>query len=76
MARVNVYLPDELALEWRRVGINVSQITQNALRRELGRWKSDMWLRRVQVQRLSPVTHEQVLEALLQGDATAGGDRP
>jgi post-segregation antitoxin (ccd killing protein) len=74
MARVNVYLPDELAREWRAAGINISRITQVAVRRELARWKNDMWLRRVAVQRVSPVSHREVLGALMEDAATAGGD--
>jgi post-segregation antitoxin (ccd killing protein) len=75
MSRVNVYLPDELAHEWRTAGrTNLSQITQNAIRRELARWDTDMWLRRVTVQRGWNVSHQEVLGALLEDAATAGGD--
>jgi len=75
MARVNVYLPDELAREWRAAGLNVSRITQNALERELARWKTRMWLSRVTVQRGWEVTHQEVLAALREDAATAGGER-
>jgi len=75
MARINVYLPDELARDWRTVGINVSRLTQNALRRELARWRSDMWLRRVAVQRMEAVSHQDALGALLEDAATGGGDQ-
>lgn len=40
MARVNVYLPDDLASEVRRAGLPVSPICQNALREELTKMPS------------------------------------
>ena len=75
MARINVYLPDELARDWRTAGINVSRLTQTALRRELARWKCDMWLRRVAVQRMWAVSHQDTHGALLEDAATGGGDQ-
>jgi post-segregation antitoxin (ccd killing protein) len=75
MARANVYLPDELAREWRAEGLmNLSQVTQIAMRRELARWQTDAWLRRVTVQRGWEMTHEEALGALRGDAATAGGD--
>ena len=63
MARVNVYLPHELAREWRSAGrVNLSLITQIAIRRELARSNTELWLRRVTVLRGWDVTHAQVLE--------------
>lgn len=44
MARVNVYLPDDLAAEARAAGLNVSGITQEALRDALAARKVDAWL--------------------------------
>ena len=41
MARVNVYLPDDLAAEVRASGLNVSQVTQEALRAALGPMRMD-----------------------------------
>jgi hypothetical protein len=74
MARVNVYLPEKLAREWREAGFNISRITQVALERELAQWKTDRWLARVTVQRGWDVSHQQILEALREDAATAGGD--
>jgi hypothetical protein len=37
MARANVYLPDELHTRARAAGLNVSEITQRAIERELQR---------------------------------------
>jgi len=74
MARVNVYLPHELAREWRSAGrVNLSLITQIAIRRELARSNTELWLRRVTVLRGWDVTHAQVLEALQEEGATTGG---
>ena len=51
MARVNVYLPDDLAEEVKSVGLNVSKLTQEALRSalaasHLGDWRDDIGGRR------------------------------
>lgn len=64
MARVNVYLPDELAEEARSAGLNVSNITQEALRRELAGRQSSAWVARVRALPPLDVSHERVLEAL------------
>jgi post-segregation antitoxin (ccd killing protein) len=74
MARANVYLPDELAREWRRTGrMGLSQLTQIAMRRELARSQTDQWLLRVTVQRSWDVSHEMTTGAL-GADAAAGDD--
>ena len=44
MARVNIYLPDELAAEARAAGLNVSGLTQDAIRRSLDARATDDWL--------------------------------
>ena len=44
MARVNVYLPDDLAERARAHGLNVSALTQAAIRAELEGSATDMWL--------------------------------
>ena len=44
IARVNVYLPDDLAEEVRASGINVSHVTQEALRATLSPLRTDRWL--------------------------------
>lgn len=44
MARVNVYLPDDLAAQVRDADVNVSAVTQEALRRELDSRCTDAWL--------------------------------
>lgn len=64
MARVNVYLPDDLADEVRASGINVSQVTQEALRAVLSPIRTDSWLD--DVRRLGPtgVSSEDVAAAV------------
>ncbi len=44
MARVNVYLPDDLAAEARAAGLNVSGLTQAAIRDALAARRVDEWL--------------------------------
>lgn len=64
MSRVNVYLPDELAEEARREGLNVSAVTQDALRERLARLRTRAWLERVRRFPPADVAHDQVMEAL------------
>jgi post-segregation antitoxin (ccd killing protein) len=63
MARINVYVPDELARAAREAGLNVSSLTQAALKNALAPHATNAWLRS-----LTPIqtgaTHEQVMEAL------------
>lgn len=44
MARLNVWVPDELAARARAEGLNVSALTQAALQAELDRHATDQWL--------------------------------
>ena len=44
MARVNVYLSDDLAAEAKAAGLNVSKLTQDALRSALAARRVDEWL--------------------------------
>ena len=44
MARVNVYLPDELAEQARAADLNVSGLTQDAIRRALDARAVNDWL--------------------------------
>jgi post-segregation antitoxin (ccd killing protein) len=74
MARVNVYLPDELVRAWRAGGrTNLSQLTQIAIRQELARSDTEMWLLRVNVQRGWDLSHEEALAALLEDAARTEG---
>ncbi len=44
MPRVNIYLPDDLAAAVRAAGINLSSLTQEAIRRHLAGRTTDAWL--------------------------------
>jgi post-segregation antitoxin (ccd killing protein) len=64
MARVNVYLPDDLARQAKAAHLNISSVTQEALKRELaaGAWNS--WLERLKELPSVDVSNEAVLQAL------------
>jgi len=64
MARVNVYLPDDLAAEVKAAGLNVSNLTQQALRRALATNEVDRWLAGAAAMRPLGIRHETVLEAV------------
>lgn len=75
MPRVNIYLPDDLAAAVRAAGINLSALTQEALRRHLAGRTTDAWLAT-----LDPaparVSHEDALaelEAVREEPATRHG---
>ncbi len=63
MPRVNIYLPDDLAAAVRAAGINLSSLTQEAIRRHLAGRTTDAWLAT-----LDPapalVSHEDALAAV------------
>jgi post-segregation antitoxin (ccd killing protein) len=44
MPRVNIYLPDDLAAAVRAAGLNLSSLTQDAIRRHLSGRTTDAWL--------------------------------
>lgn len=64
MARVNVYLPDDLVEEVRAAGLNVSNVSQQALRRELAGRRSTDWLDRLETLPRLAVSHEDALNAV------------
>jgi post-segregation antitoxin (ccd killing protein) len=64
MARLNVYLPDELALRVKGADLNVSAITQQALEQALAGRATNAWLASLRDLPPTGVTHEQVIEAL------------
>jgi len=64
MARVNVYLPDDLARASQEAGLNVSSLTQVALRQALAARATNRWLELVVAAPATGVTHEQVMQAL------------
>jgi hypothetical protein len=64
MARLNVYVPDDLAARSREAGLNVSALTQQALTAALAGGQTDAWLSSLPRRRREPVPLEAVLEAL------------
>ncbi len=64
MARVNIYLPDELAARVRVAGLNVSGIAQEALKDALAAESTNRWLDRLEQLPRSEVSHERVIEAI------------
>ena len=64
MARINVYLPDELAGEAKQAGINISALTQDAVRSALGAARIDQWLDELEALRPTGVTHEDVVASV------------
>ncbi|HZI98633.1 MAG TPA: type II toxin-antitoxin system CcdA family antitoxin [Actinomycetales bacterium] len=63
MARLNVYLPDELAAQVRAAGLNLSALTQDAVRRSLAGLSTDDWLAKLPTPS-GQATHDQVMDAL------------
>ncbi len=63
MARVNVYLPDDLASAARAAGLNLSSLTQDAIRQQLAGRTTDAWLATLDPAH-TPVPHDTALAAL------------
>jgi post-segregation antitoxin (ccd killing protein) len=64
MARVNVYLPDKLAEEAKVAGLNVSSLTQEAVRSALSARETDDWLKRLGALSPTGIGHDAVMTAL------------
>lgn len=64
MARVNVYLPDDLAERARAAGVSISAVTQDALRAALAADDVDRWLDRLDRLPSHDVSHETVIGAI------------
>ena len=64
MARINVYLPDDLAAKAKKAGLNISSLVQEAIRSSLASQDLAAWLSNVA--RLKPVSvdHEDVIAAV------------
>ena len=75
MARVNVYLPDELAARAREAGLNISGIAQEALRGALAAGETDRWLGRIAGLPRAEIPHEHVIGALDAAREEFGADR-
>jgi post-segregation antitoxin (ccd killing protein) len=64
MARVNVYLPDDLAEKAKDAGLNVSSLTQDAVRSALSASQTDIWLARVWALSSTGIEHDAVMSSL------------
>jgi post-segregation antitoxin (ccd killing protein) len=64
MARVNVYLPDDLAERAKLAGVSISRVTQDALHGALAAMDTDAWLDSLDQRSGAEVGHERVLTAL------------
>jgi post-segregation antitoxin (ccd killing protein) len=64
MSRVNVYLPDDLAEEARKAGLNISSLTQEAIRASLARRSLERWVQRVAQLDSPGVSHRKVIDAV------------
>jgi post-segregation antitoxin (ccd killing protein) len=60
MARGNVYLPNDLAAEAKAMGLNVSDLTQEALRSALAATHTDDWLDTLATVRSTGIDHTAV----------------
>jgi post-segregation antitoxin (ccd killing protein) len=76
MARVNVYLPDELAARAREKGLNVSAVTRSALEAELAGDAASEWLARAAALASVGVEHDEAIAALdVAREELSGDDR-
>jgi post-segregation antitoxin (ccd killing protein) len=64
MARVNVYLPDDLAQRARAAGLNISGLAQEALRGALMSAETDSWLDRLEALPRADIAHGRVIDAV------------
>lgn len=64
MARLNVYVPDDLAEAARQSQLNVSSVTQDALRREVARRSTDRWLARLRRLPATGIGHSTAVASL------------
>ncbi len=64
IARINVYLPDDLASAARHAGLHVSSLTQSAVRAALAGNSTTTWLSTLDSLPSGDVPHERVFDAL------------
>lgn len=73
MARLNVYVPDELAERAKVAGVNVSALAQAAIAEELQRRDTNAWLETLPSPR-GEVSHSAALDALDAARADLAGE--
>jgi post-segregation antitoxin (ccd killing protein) len=64
MARLNIYLPDELAARARQAGLNLSAVAQEAVRRSLDVRSTDTWLATLRPAPSHHIAHDRALAEL------------
>ena len=64
MARVNVYLPNDLATEAKAAGLNISSLTQEALREALAAMRTDDWLDSIDSMPSTGIDHAKVADVV------------
>ena len=64
MSRVNVYLPDDLAEEAKKAGLNISSLTQDAILSSLAAQNLTRWQQRVAKLHSPGVSHAKVIAAV------------
>ncbi len=66
MARLNIYVPDALAAAAKEAGLNVSAVTQEAVRASLRVRSTDTWLATLThcAHSSNALSHERAIEAL------------
>ena len=65
VTRLNVYLPDDLAAQAKEAGLNLSAVTQAAVRQTLAARSTDSWLSAtLHSVSTSTVAHKRALEAI------------
>lgn len=64
MSRVNVYLPDDLAEEAKKAGLNISSLTQEAIRSSLAAHTLKRWQQQVSELASSGISHDKVIDAV------------
>jgi post-segregation antitoxin (ccd killing protein) len=73
MARVNVYIPDELAERAKAANVNLSALIQAAIANELQRRATDAWLESLPAPR-EAVSHRAAVAALDEARAELAGE--
>lgn len=63
MARLNVYVPDDLAKRAKALGLNISALTQAAIAAELENSATDAWLERLEASSTG-ARHDDVIAAI------------
>jgi post-segregation antitoxin (ccd killing protein) len=74
MVRVNVYLPDDLAVQAKHAQLNVSALTQDAIRSTLAASATDAWLAGLAELDRQDIDHETVARSIAEAKDELWGD--